>query len=378
MRLERLTGWLGAFSPSSVDVDDGIMSSVHRGWAKLNFGVDARIQFYDDVGLLLEGGVPLEQALTKLHDVASYEGEKPNEPLAVILADVIERVKSGDVLSLAMAPWVSSQETILLATADETGELQVVFPRIVWTLTEQRAMTQRLWKILGYPAVLWIVAYVSFAVIGYVVVPELFKLLPYEKWHGSTLTMIDTGLFFSNNGIVIPLALGGLTAFMTWALPNLTGKARPTLDRAPVFNVYRIRQGITFMIAMASMLPSGVGLDRALVIIAESSPRYLRDITLDILDHLRDGDTLGNALYNSEQNFPDRKTVASLQLISDQVGFEHALERYTRRWLELNIRRLEKVAWVLRILGMVAIGAAILIMGYGSLTVGDSIKAAYH
>ncbi|WNL48552.1 type II secretion system F family protein (plasmid) [Dyella sp. BiH032] len=377
MAFEGIKAWAEDFrANTAVDSQNPAMAWLQDRIIRLQFGVDTRIQLYDDLALLLSNGVTLIDALDKLYEIHSQEGTKPTEPLAIVCDTARTFVKDGESLSDALSRWVSTQEVILLQAAEEAGELKEVFPRMVWALTEQRELSRRLRKILMYPAVLWLVSYLSFMVIGYFVVPQLLDMLPYEKWLGNTKRMIAVGLFVQNNtALSIGLILAGFVYFR-WALPNQIGSSRATLDRLPVFNIYRLNQGITFMVAMATMLPSGISVERALVIIGEGSAKYLANIMEATVDRVRTGDKLGLALYNTEMNFPDRKTVGSLMLISDQVGFEYQLEKYTKRWLELNVRQLEAAANVLRTLALIVIVFASILMGLGSTEVGNSLKAA--
>lgn len=348
-----------------------------QDWAiRVQFNTEERIQFYEDLSQNLENGQALEPTLRKLKDVYSDNGKRKSNPIAVVIAEVHAVVKSGKPLHIALDRWVSTQEKILVASAEEAGKLHEVFPRIVWSMTELESMNSMLWSILGYPIALWLMSFVAFEVIAYVVSPQLLDMLPYEKWHGVTKVLIGTGMAVQSGQVVGVILLVAIILWFRWALPNLE-RNRPSIDNKPIFNIYRIREAVTFMIGMAVMLPSGIQIEKALRNIEDNSGSYLSRIARATRDAMKGGKTLGTALALTEMGFPDKRTIASLQSVSDQKGFEDKLEQYTRRWLANNQKRIKKNATVLRYVGLIFVVAAILLIAAGSLGIGPSVKAAY-
>lgn len=344
---------------------------------RMQFNVDERIQFYDDLGTNLSTGASLEEVLAKLYEIHSYEGQKPHEPMAVVVGQTLDLIKAGFPLHVAMERWISDQESVLIAAGEEAGELHTVFPRIVWALTELQNINKTLFAILGQPIILWLMSLGVFEILAYFITPQMLDLLPLDKWQGAPKYMIQAGMGVQSYQFVGLIIFAALFIAIRWAMPNYIGPYRTKLDGWPIFNIYRIRQSVTFMVGMTVMLPSGIAVERALKRLAENAKPYLSNIAETTRDCLRGGQRLGKALRDTELNFPDRKTIASLQMISDQKNFAEALERYTGRWLELRVRAISKSANIIRLVAQVIVIGVILLIAAGSMGIGPSIKAAY-
>lgn len=75
---------------------------IERWWARAQLNAKARIRLYRKIATLLSNGLPLLKVLEELHLRESNDGRKPNEALAIVLADWKRTVQNGRMLSEAM------------------------------------------------------------------------------------------------------------------------------------------------------------------------------------------------------------------------------------------------------------------------------------
>lgn len=345
--------------------------------AKATFTSQERITFYEDMALLLDNGVSLLDTLKELYAVASNDGRKPNAPRAIILRDAIRAVASGHSFADAMTRWVTVQESALIAAGEASGKLLESFKRIAMLLQKRSAMVGAISKALGYPALLIAGAFAMFTFVGFGIAPMLIRLMPADRWHGPTHRMLVIGLFMKANIVLIAVALVVLVLALAYSLPRLRGRLRDTLDHIPPFSIYRLFQGSAFLLNIATMLASGVALEDALVRMARHASPYLKERIDHTLRGIRSGKTLGDALKLAEHDFPDRETIGSLRVISGRAGFDVALERYTLRWLDKNLRSVETAATLLRVIAFILVALAVLTFVTGIYGIQNSAGKAF-
>ena len=68
------------------------------------------------------------------------------------------------------------------------------------------------------------------------------------------------------------------------------------------------------------------------------------------------GANLGQALYKAGYDFPDKRAVQYLRVISGRDGAEESVERFGDRWMNESVKQLKSLAVVL-------LGSAILLNG---------------
>ena len=68
----------------------------NRWWAKAQFSDSVRMRLYRKIAKMLANGLPLLRILEELQTRASFNGRKPNEPLAMVLDDCRRLVQKMD------------------------------------------------------------------------------------------------------------------------------------------------------------------------------------------------------------------------------------------------------------------------------------------
>jgi type II secretory pathway component PulF len=343
---------------------------------RLSFGTAARIDFYEQVALLLDNGVSLENTLKELRRVTSEDGKKRG-PMVDFLTRSVQSVKSGQNFSDAIRPWVSGQEAAIISAGEASGTLLDAFRRATMVMTQRSELKKKLAKELAMPVLATIGMAAAYTFIGFYMAPILTKMMPLERWEGDTRRMLDVALFMSANVIWIVLAIVGFIAGFAAVLPRLTGRLRDRLDGLPVFNVYRLFAGASFLLNISTKIAQGIPLEDALKRERAHASPYLLERIDDTARGIKSGLTFGDALQAAEHNFPDRRTIGAIRVISSRKGFDQALEKFTIRWFASNLNEITKAAMWLRVIAMIVIAAGVISLANGVFGIQQNAQSAF-
>lgn len=349
---------------------------------RLQFGASARIEFYEAMMLLMENGVLLNDALKEMYKVASDEGRKPKNPRAIILHDCMMGVAEGRPLSKALSAWVSPEECSLLAAGEKSGRLVDdkdglgAFSQAIKVITAKRQIIGAVALATVYPTVLGVLSVVLLNMVATKLVPKLAKTTNPEHWEGPAALLYGISKFVTGYGKPSLIALLLLLAVIFSTLPYLRGSLRVYLDKIPPWSVYRMLHGSTFMLNLAVLLQSGIQIQAALALLAETAKPWLRE-RIDAAKYgIGIGGSLGVALHRAGYDFPDKKAVQYLMILSSREGFERAIGRFGDRWLDISIKNIQSLAKVMLAVGVLAIGGLMLIVIAGAGGIEDAMQAS--
>jgi type II secretory pathway component PulF len=347
-------------------------------WTRLRFKRALRIQLYETLGLLLENSIGLLDALLEIYKSEAGKPYVPSEPpsgrssVAVVVYDCITAVRSGKTLSVGLHNWVSPMEYSLIASGERTGSYQRAFDRSIVALTKQGELLGAVAKALAYPTIVFGVIIGIYGMVGFMLAPELLKVAPIDKWVPDTANMLTQGMFIANHWFAMTLAALLLIGSLLVSLSQLRGRLRDTLDILPPWSVYRLFYGSVFMLNVAVMLKCGIALEQALKMLNEHANPYLSERLSNTLRGVRAGRTFGAALANTKHNFPSKRAVTYIELLSNKKGFDQALETFTLRSLDMNVKEIGRAASRLMIVALLGAGYAVSVIGLGVMGISES------
>lgn len=348
---------------------------------RLQFGSGARIEFYEAMTLLMENGVLLNDALKEMYRVASDEGRKPKNAQAIVFYDCMMGVAEGRPLSKVLAAWVSPEECSLIAAGEKSGRLvddkdgPGAFSQAIKVITAKRQIMAAIAMATVYPTVLGILSVVLLNMVSTQLVPKLAKTTNPETWEGAAALLYLIAQFVTGYGKVALASVLMTVALIFGSLPYLRGGIRFYLDKVPPWSVYRMLHGSTFLLNLAVLLQAGIKLQDALALLSETAKPWLRE-RIDAAKYgIGIGGSLGVALQKAGYDFPDKKAVQYLMILSNREGFENAIGRFGDRWLNESIRRIQSTAKVALACGVLLIGGLMLIVVAGAGGIQDAIQA---
>lgn len=262
--------------------------------------------FTQDLASLLAAGLPLDKALL----VISNSSE--NEEMGSIVREVLEAVKGGAYLSIALSrhPSVFSEFYINMIRAGEAGGvLEKVLERLGGFLETAQELKEFVSSALVYPVFLLVAGGVSVAILMGYVIPKFSMIF---EGMGSALPLPTKILLFISSGVKYYWWLGLIViALGVWGYKKYesTSKGRLKIDsiklRMPVLGgIIQKSDSARFSRTLGTLLQSGVPILDAIKLVKEIISNKVIASSLDsVHKRVKEGDRLSNALASVEM-FP--------------------------------------------------------------------------
>ena len=317
---------------------ESLISSLTLWFAKAQFGAGPRTEFYETLVMMLENRVLVAEALSEMCAVASNNGKSMNQPMAVILNDCLESINQGASLADALSSWVDSNEVGILAAGERSGDLSRALYDVIALLKAQQRIKAAVVGASMYPMVLLGMLAMLLHIVATSLVPKLSSVSKPETWEGAAYVLYLISSFVNSYGTTMVLALAIFAIGIWVSLPRLGGSIRVVLDGLPPWSIYRDIHGAIFMLNISLLIGSGLMLQQALELLRDrAASSWLRVRVEATLERIAAGRDLGQALEDSNLNFPSVRAISYLKLFSKRSGFDASMANFAKKWLDKTI-----------------------------------------
>lgn len=347
--------------------------SIRQWWIAGQFKAKDRFEFYDMLTLLLDNGVILRDAVEQMYNIYSGDGKKKRNITARVCQDCAIGLADGKSFADIVHKWVSFDEYSLIAAGDKTGTLQDSFKKGMKIIQSKKAVVAAVQTMTLYPAFLLCMAVYLLRKISLDLVPKLGRGSNPENWEGAARILYLLADYVTNHGLITLLGFVGFVVAVFASMPVLRGRVRFYLDKLPPYNVYRMLYGSTFLLNVGVLMGAGIKLVDVLEMLGERANPWLKERIQDTLHGIRIGSTLGHSLYQAGHDFPDKRAVSLLRVISGKKGAEANLETFGERWMEESVKDLGKVSKLVLASAMALNGALMLLVLVGASGMSDAM-----
>lgn len=326
------------------------------------------VLFSRQLSTLINAKVPILQALTILRDQIS------SHKLKTIIGEVMERVKSGDSLSTAMAgyPNVFSGLYINLLRAGElSGTLDESFSYLANQLEKDYDLRSKVIGALTYPAfIVGALVVVGFLMFIYVLPPLIEVLaeaqvdLPFTTVILISVTHFVQSFWWLVLGLLLAAVIGLRLYIRTYSGRNVIDYFKL---KVPVFGklfekIYMAR----FARNLSTLIAGGIPIVKALDSVADIVGNQIyREIILEASTQVRNGKSVASALVASPE-FPP--IVGQMTQIGENTGKLQEILDKLAIFYEKEVENVLKVLTTLiEPMIMIVIGAAVAVMVAGIL-----------
>lgn len=242
-----------------------------------------RISFYGKISSFIAAGVPIMKVL-KAISKQKKKKKKPEKSTEFIITEfIIHRMNAGYKFSDAIAPIIPSSEALLISSGEKSGTITENLLLATDTIKNSADIKSSVIKAISYPIVMFFVLIGLFFALGVGMLPTLKNLAPVEDWGSSGIALNFVASFFVDYIYVILGVVISIGVAISWLLPNFVNDFRINhLDNIQPFKLYRDIQSTFFLLAMGSLLKSGVKTSDSLSFIRNNSDKYVR-AQLDIM-----------------------------------------------------------------------------------------------
>lgn len=264
------------------------------GWSTFDY-----VSFLRELGTLLKAGLPTERALTVLQGLSS------DSKTALLVHQIVERVRGGEALSQAFGNVVGEAPhhlSRMLAAGEASGNLAEVASRVAAGLIRSRMLKNRLISDLTYPAVLLVATGVVLWIVFNTVLP---RLTPMFSEAGVTLplptrVLMDIGGFFDTFGW--PLLAIVIAAIFGFSYAWKRSDYGLVIDRLFVTKRFalglpRQYEAARFCRNFQTVLDGGLPLEKALAAVRDSTANRWFSAQIAVLqERVGEGQRISTAL----------------------------------------------------------------------------------
>lgn len=314
------------------------------------FEGEKRDEFYVSLALQLQSGVQILPSCDTLYEIHSDEGRKPNAILAIVSQECAAGIANGVPIHETLGRWVpydeqsSIQSGATIGASERSDSLAEGLERARKIIVQKKLMRMALIKAMASPLFTLAATFAAFYFVCVSILPQ-FAAQSHRQGHAYTPTFAESfGMGFAHYGPEIAFGIVVLVFAVIMSFGRLTGRARLYLDKIPPWNIYRMVEGAKLIYNIGILLKGGMQKVEMLEMLAQNAPPYLRERIEGALLGVRNGKTLGDALYESGYDFPSREAVAYVRVIGGLKGGDEQLMVLGEKWMERTIEQLDASA----------------------------------
>lgn len=338
------------------------MNKIKRAIYKASFNASDRRDIYDSFRSYQMDGLSAEDTYDRLINVYSRRGKKPNQPIALILAECKNNLSSGSNVANSFGEWFPEDEVSILSSCERAGNLikgfenASVFCGQMVAISEAKKSARNTF------------IYMSFLTFGLIIVvcmlmvPEVQKFIPLDKWSGMELSLwylyiAISDFWFLILGVIILLLFILQKSYDRW-----TGDFRNRADNYFPYSIHKRVQGSIFIMNMNAMLSADIPMEEAIEGLMEySTSAWMLERLQAINGAIKHGDkNLGAALDSTGYEFPSVEAIIKMQSLFDTKNGIKSMERFSDEWMKKTVSSLEQLSLVVRVGSMFTCGASII------------------
>lgn len=351
-------------------------STLERRLAKLKFREAERIDFYNQLIALTNSGVSKDDALEMIWRVNSREGKKQDEALPIVTESIIRAKKNGKSFAEALKPWVPKDDVMIFEAIENTQDFGGHLLEYLETVEKKKLIRNTILKGLLVPVGIFGMIYYVMGYFSTKVVPTMSGSLPMEKWEGPAAALRIIANFSENYAQTAAFTVIGLIALILFSLPRWTGFGRAQAEGMPIYSLYRMYTGLSFLMAMASLLKSGMAEVDALNRLYPAANPYVKSRILKIREHRMNGANLGAAMSLARTNWPDERINLNIKIFAETQDLSQQLSRISKSWLDQAVQTIAKQMGVFRMVATLVAFVVIMSMGMGIYGLQSQVSAA--
>lgn len=343
---------------------------------KRAFNYSKRMAFYRKLERMTgePAALPINEALFELQALEEIKGRRSS--MWYLLDDIMLQLRSTkDSFTTCLGKYVPESDVMVLSAA-ESDDIALGFKSLIESNKKSRIMKKTFMSAITYPCILFVVIILVISGFSIWIIPQYAEMIKPETTLSTlSILLLNTSKYLPIWLPILIITVIGLIASIVWALPNLN-RFRLQIEDFPPFNMYRIMTGGAFIFALNSLSKAGYSPQEALHEMRESTKPYLRHRIDIYLDLMADGKDLGDALYESQLNYPDKDMVKELSIQSKYSDEDNSLEILSEVLFEDGLEVIQKQAKLVNGIMTLLITTVIVMLYVGILMLGQDASSA--
>lgn len=337
------------------------MEKLELLYAKMVFklNTERRMAMVRKLASLLRNNFSLMDALSRIEQIESHNGQKPDEPYAIAMREWQKNLEMGLSFSDATRGWLPQEETLLVTSAN-IADLVVALENVETVVNGISRIKRAMRSAIAYPLFLLLLTFGIIVMVGVYLVPPLSAVAGQNVvWTGAAGLLISVSNFTMNYWHIILACIAGFCFLVWFSLANWTGGVRTLFDSLPPWNIYKMHTAVGWLMSLSAMVTAGVSMPDAMRTLADNANRYLRNILESALRYIANGDNLGVALANTGYEFPNNEIIGDLTIYAEMNDFAPNISRLAKDYLADSVRKMESISSALNSIGILLVSAII-------------------
>jgi type II secretory pathway component PulF len=295
--------------------------------------------------------------------------------MAIAIANWSRDLQNGLPFSDALKGWAPDRERLMLSVGD-VSNLEEALLNLIRVAEGSTKMIRPIIGAIAYPAFLSMLTVLIIYGIGVYMVPPMIEAAPNVMWRGMSRTLVNLSSWIKDYWLVAFSIIPTVMLIIYSTVGIWTGKVRAFIDRIPPWSLYKIFVGISWLLALSALVKGGTPVSTAMRALKRDASKYLQERIDKALIYIGEGDNLGQALYKTGLEFPDKEIIADLKIYSELDNFEEALENLANEWLDESVYVIENKASILNMVAILAVAGVIAWAVMGVFDMQDQITSA--
>lgn len=336
-------------------------------WLKFRLSLKKRIGIYERLKSFTEEEFPIYDSLNKF----KVRYDKKGDFRGKVIANWLDRMRSGNSFSKSIRGWVPESELNLIAAGEDGAGIEKGLGEAI---KFGKSASKIKSVIIGgsmYPVILMLVIFGFIGMFNIQMAPTYLEFLPLEKWPDSAKYFYMFSDFIIGYWYAILIGIAVSSVVISSTIGKWTGPARNFFDKLPPWSVYKVYQSSSFLISLASMMKSGTPLNDALEKIKKSSDRWLRTYIEEMQKNLRRGGK--NFGQHLNVGLLDDETAGDVIDYSELGKFEQAVYTIGEKNLEESVTSIEQKMALARNLMLVVVGLTVGFIYYTSVELNGAV-----
>lgn len=259
---------------------------------QLTFDSKKRVRLYENLAGMLKDGLPLDACLRQIHERMVVR----KNPMKIMIATWMQDLVSGKSFADALVGWAPAQELVLISASERSQSLPEGLARAIRINQDAQTMKKTVSNALISPSFLIIALLGMIYGFSTSIVPVFAKVLAPEKWVGSSQTLYQVSQFVTSYWFTSIVILSAIVAVVVRSLPTWCGDFRKYANYIPPYSLYRVYSSATFIMAVSSLMDSGIPIDGALKYVKKNASTWIKHHISIMQRRLNAGMSYGNAL----------------------------------------------------------------------------------
>lgn len=352
------------------------LNAADRFIAKIQFGHKTRMEFYSQIVALTRAGLSKPDAIAMSWQVASHEGKKPKEGIALILQDVINSMQNGKTIGTALAPWVPNDDIMTLEAIENSDDFAGNLADYIEMSGKKNKIRSTILSGSVTPISLVSAIYGIMIYFGKSIVPQIGEALPPEQWTGAAAGLAFTAEFAEKYAHIFTVAVIAMLVGVFLSLPRWPGFGRRFFDRLPIYSTYRVYTGINFLMSVSSLLKGGMGALDAVNRLRPYANPYVRHRLDLVRKRMMNGENFGAALHRSNTGWPDKKMNLSIKVFAETQDLSKQMTNLAKSWIDTAQQNVNRSMAALNLIAKVIVGIGVMTIVFGLFAIQSQIAAA--